>query len=83
MEVTLNSPIAVGHSNFLESMLILIMRVDVVHINFQPTLNFKQKPSMSHISFFFFSMKINMGDCFVLRFICPITNIQCVGQKSS
>ena len=37
---TLYSPsITVGHSNFLEPTLILIMRINVGHINFQPTLN--------------------------------------------
>lgn len=34
---TLNSPIIVGHTNLLQSMLILIMRINTSHINFQPT----------------------------------------------
>ena len=37
---TLNSPISVSHNIVLEPMLVLIMRNNVFHINFQPTLNF-------------------------------------------
>ena len=40
MEGTLYGINIVGHSNFLEPMLILIMRIIVGHINFQPTLKF-------------------------------------------
>lgn len=32
--------ITVGYSNFLEHTLIMIVRIDVGHIDFQPTLNF-------------------------------------------
>lgn len=44
---TLNSPIVVGR-NFLESTLILLVRVNVGHIDLQPMLNFLQKNSMGH-----------------------------------
>ena len=36
---TLNNPITVGHNNFVEPTLILITRISVGHINFEPTLN--------------------------------------------
>ena len=35
---TLNSHDIVGHTNFLEPTLILIMIINVGHINFQPTI---------------------------------------------
>ena len=38
--ITLNSPIIMGHIAFLEPMLDLVMRMNVGHINFQPTLYF-------------------------------------------
>ena len=37
---TLNSPIIVGHNKFLEHVLILLVRMNVGHITFQPTLKF-------------------------------------------
>ena len=37
---TLNSPIIVGRNSFLESILILIMRINVGRTNFHPILNF-------------------------------------------
>jgi hypothetical protein len=37
---TLYSPINVDHNNFLESLLIPIMRITVGHIDFQPTQKF-------------------------------------------
>ena len=37
---SLDSPIIVGHSNFLESTLILLMTIYVGRIEFQPTLFF-------------------------------------------
>ena len=43
MEITLNNPSIVGHSSFLELTPILIMRIDVGHTNFQPTLNSSKK----------------------------------------
>ena len=38
--VALENPIIVGHNNFLEPMLLLIMRINVEHINYKTTLNF-------------------------------------------
>lgn len=35
---TLNSPNIMGHKDFLESILVLIMRIDLGHTNFQSTL---------------------------------------------
>lgn len=40
VEATLNSPTTMGHISFLEPALILIMRINVGHVNFQLTLNF-------------------------------------------
>lgn len=37
--LTLNSPITVGQSTLLESMLILIVRFNMGHITFEPMLN--------------------------------------------
>ena len=34
-----NSPIPVGHNNFMEAMLIFIVKINVGPINSQPTLN--------------------------------------------
>ena len=66
---TLNSPTIVVHNNFLVLRLMVRMRINVGHINFQPTLNFL--------------VEINVDDYFILCYFCPITNIQHVGKKSS
>ena len=42
LKATLYIHITAGHSNFLESTLILIVRIIVCHINFQPMLNFQE-----------------------------------------
>ena len=39
-EVDLTSPTTVVPNNFLKSMLLLIMRINVRHVRFQPMLNF-------------------------------------------
>ena len=44
---TVDSPIIVYHNNFLECMLILIMRISVEHINF---LSMLKSYSISHIN---------------------------------
>ena len=51
-------------------MLIFIMRIDICHINFQPTLFF--------YFFIFIKWNINVGDCFTLCYFCLITNVQCL-----
>ena len=51
-------------------MLIFIMRIDICHINFQPTLFF--------YFLFFIKWNINVGDCFTLCYFCLITNVQCL-----
>ena len=41
VETTRNNPIILSHNNFLEPMLIHIMRISVGHIHFQATLIFE------------------------------------------
>ena len=43
LTATLNSPIAVGHSNFLEPTLIFVMIINVGYINIQPMVNCSRK----------------------------------------
>ena len=59
-EITLNSSNTVGHTTFLELTSILITKIYVGHINFQPKLNYSKKKHGSHD---LFSIKLNVGDC--------------------
>lgn len=43
---TLNSPNIMGHKDFLEPILVLVMRIDLGHTNFQSTLQIYYKISM-------------------------------------
>ena len=43
INATLCRPITVGHSNFLELLLILIVRINVDHINFQAKATFSER----------------------------------------
>ena len=60
-EITLNSSNTVGHTTFLELTSILITKIYVGHINFQPKLNSSKKKK--HGSHDLFSIKTNVGDC--------------------
>ena len=52
IEYTVNSPNIVGHDDFLEPMLILIMWINVGHINFQPQGVHLKLRSGIHVSAF-------------------------------
>ena len=52
IEITLNSRIFVGCSPFLEPIFIHIMRVNVDHVDFQPTLNLMFEICVGHIILF-------------------------------
>ena len=49
---TLNSSTSMDHGNFLEPLLILIMRIGLAHTNYQATLNFYSKIRVHHIDCF-------------------------------
>jgi len=59
--------------------LILIIRLNVGHINFQLNLYFKIKLAWATL----FIWNTNVGDYDILCYLCPITNSQHVGWKSS
>jgi hypothetical protein len=52
IEITLNSRIFVGHNPFLDPTLICIRRVNVDHVDFQPTLKLMSEMRVDHINFF-------------------------------
>ena len=81
-ETTLNSPIIVGHSNFLKLMLILRMVIYAGHVNFQPTLNFLAK-KLAWATFTNFIEKYFGVDDFTQCYFNPAINIQLGWLKSS
>jgi hypothetical protein len=63
-----NNPMTMGHNNFLQQMLICVMRINMVHVTFQPMLNY--------------CLKFNVGDLvYFVVFFCHVTNIQCLRSE--
>ena len=77
---TLNSPYIVGHGNLLGPTLMLIMRINVGHVIFDPTLNLWQNISMDHTKYV---LRKLMRVIIYFALLLSKTSIQCVNWKSS